>query len=68
MSETEREAWVRRWAEGEYHPRTKPSALVMTWAQRLVPGRALELACGNGRNALYLAELGFTVEIGRAHV
>ncbi len=29
---------------------------------RLPRGRALDMACGNGRNALYLARLGFTVD------
>jgi len=35
------------------------------WLQRVLPllqqGRALDVACGNGRNALFLAERGFTV-------
>ena len=62
MSETERREWARRWAEGDYHARSGPSALVAAWAWRLPKGRALDLACGNGRNALYLAEMGFTVD------
>ena len=28
----------------------------------LVPGRALDIACGQGRNAFYLAQLGFEVD------
>ena len=62
MSEAERKEWSLRWAEGDYHGRSAPSALVAAWAWRLPKGRALDLACGNGRNALYLAELGFTVD------
>lgn len=62
MSKTEREEWVRKWREGEYHGRTKTSALVSAWAHRVPAGRALDLACGNGRNALYLASLGFEVD------
>ena len=62
MSEIERERWVQRWAEGDYHPREKPSELVMAWAPRIPKGKALDLACGNGRNALFLASQGFTVD------
>lgn len=35
--------------------------LVVETASRLRPGRALDLACGTGRNALWLAEHGWTV-------
>ena len=62
MSETKGANWIRRWAEGDYHARSQPSALLVAWAPRLPKGRALDLACGNGRNALFLAEQGFTVE------
>jgi SAM-dependent methyltransferase len=62
MSEAERRDWARLWAEGDYHARSVPSALVAAWAWRIPKGRALDLACGNGRNVLYLAELGFTVD------
>nr|WP_154324671.1 tellurite resistance methyltransferase TehB [Pantoea sp. 201603H] len=30
-------------------------------AKRITPGHALDLGCGNGRNALYLNQLGFNV-------
>ena len=32
------------------------------WADRIPSGRALDLACGSGRNALWLAENGWTVD------
>lgn len=35
---------------------TAPSHLVVETAGKLPPGRALDLACGTGRNALWLAE------------
>ena len=38
-----------------------PSRLLVQVADILPPGRALDLACGPGRNALYLAGLGWQV-------
>ncbi len=39
-----------------------PSAFLMQHITALPPGRALDLACGDGRNALALAQHGFAVE------
>jgi tellurite methyltransferase len=38
-----------------------PSAVVIETCQHLKPGRALDLACGTGRNALWLAKQGWTI-------
>ena len=38
-----------------------PSPLLVETAQKLKPGRALDLACGAGRNAIWLAEHGWQV-------
>jgi SAM-dependent methyltransferase len=38
-----------------------PVPLVADTAGRLAPGRALDLACGTGRNALWLAKQGWSV-------
>jgi 2-polyprenyl-3-methyl-5-hydroxy-6-metoxy-1,4-benzoquinol methylase len=38
-----------------------PNPLLIETAQRLTPGKALDLACGTGRNALWLAEHGWSV-------
>lgn len=38
-----------------------PASLLVEVAELVPPGRALDLACGYGRNALYLASLGWHV-------
>lgn len=38
-----------------------PAPLLVEVADRLPPGCALDLACGHGRNAIYLANLGWRV-------
>jgi len=47
--------WDQRYRTGE-KVFDKPSPLVVRFASSLAPGAALDLACGPGRNALYLAE------------
>jgi tellurite methyltransferase len=38
-----------------------PLPLVVATAEQLPPGRALDLACGTGRNALWLAQQGWSI-------
>lgn len=61
MSEDERRRWDERYATGEYRARTWPTPLLEEWSGLVKPGRALVVACGQGRNALFLAEQGFDV-------
>ena len=61
MSAAERDKWDARYRDGAYEGRTHPTALLATWLPRLARGRALDVACGAGRNALYLAANGFAV-------
>ena len=62
MSDTDRERWNARYASGEYAARTHPSALLAEWTDRLPSGRALDVACGLGRNAIHLAAHGYAVD------
>ena len=61
MSAAERDKWDTRYRDGAYENRTHPSALLADWLPRLKRGRALDVACGAGRNALFLAAEGFAV-------
>jgi tellurite methyltransferase len=56
--------WEQRYRSGERAEvdlGTAPTPLLVETAKRLAPGRALDLACGAGRNALWLAEQGWEV-------
>lgn len=57
-----RERWNRRWAgEERVHAGTAPSRFLVAEVAGLRPGTALDLACGAGRNAVWLAEQGWRV-------
>ena len=62
MSEADRERWNAKYAAGTYAARTHPSALLAAWTDRLPRGRALDVACGMGRNAIHLAAHGYAVD------
>jgi tellurite methyltransferase len=62
MSEADREKWNERYRDGAYAERTLPSAFLASWIERIPLGHALDVACGAGRNALYLAAQGFEVD------
>jgi tellurite methyltransferase len=54
------ERWNERYRAGELGP-SVPAPLLVEAIRSLVPGLALDLACGGGRNALYLADRGWDV-------
>jgi tellurite methyltransferase len=54
------EQWNERYRAGE-QVFDAPSPLVVQFTRDLTPGSALDIACGPGRNALYLAERGWFV-------
>jgi tellurite methyltransferase len=61
VSAAERDKWDARYRDGAYENRTHPTALLAEWLPRLPRGRALDVACGAGRNALFLASHDFAV-------
>ncbi len=56
-----RMAWDRRHAEREHIESDEPDPVLVREAAPLPPGRALDLACGDGRNAVWLAHRGWQV-------
>ncbi|MEZ5411431.1 MAG: class I SAM-dependent methyltransferase [Acidimicrobiales bacterium] len=57
----DRQDWNERYRTGVRGGRTEPSPLVVAEAAALAPGRALDLAAGVGRHAVWLAEQGWRV-------
>jgi SAM-dependent methyltransferase len=53
--------WNARYATAEYVWKADPNKLLVDEVSGLTPGRALDVACGEGRNAVWLAEQGWTV-------
>ena len=56
-----REDWDRRYGEAELLWSAEPNQFVVAELAGLEPGVALELACGEGRNAIWLAGRGWCV-------
>lgn len=52
--------WNERYKRGE-QANDEPHPLFVEFASKLEPGRALDVACGVGRHALWLAERGWQV-------
>ena len=61
MSKQDRDKWNQRYAEDSYR-KTNPVTLVSDWLPKIPVGRALDIACGAGRNAILLAQTGFEVD------
>ncbi|HEY7303887.1 MAG TPA: methyltransferase domain-containing protein [Bryobacteraceae bacterium] len=48
--------WEQRYRSGASGREESPTVLVVETADKLAPGTAIDLACGAGRNAFFLAE------------
>ncbi len=59
--EERRAAWDRRHAGHGHIESSEPDPFLIAEATGLPPGRALDLACGDGRNAVWLATQGWHV-------
>jgi SAM-dependent methyltransferase len=57
----EREDWNRKHGEAGPLFGVEPNRFLVAEVSDLSPGRALDVACGAGRNAVWLAERGWTV-------
>jgi len=63
MSAEDRAKWEQRYREGAYVSRAEPSVWLRQQAlQPRAGARALDVACGLGRNARYLASIGYQVD------
>ena len=56
-----RDDWDKRYASVESLWSPKPNRFLVAEVAALAPGRALDLACGEGQNAIWLATLGWEV-------
>lgn len=56
-----RDDWNARYASVENLWAVKPNRFLVAEVADLEPGRALDLACGEGQNAIWLASLGWDV-------
>jgi 2-polyprenyl-3-methyl-5-hydroxy-6-metoxy-1,4-benzoquinol methylase len=56
-----RERWNKRWAGERAQTSVEPSGFLVAEVSALAPGRALDIACGAGRNAIWLARQGWRV-------
>ena len=61
MSKQDRNKWNQRYAEDSYH-KNNPVVLLEEWLPELPLGKALDVACGAGRNSIFLAQAGYQVD------
>lgn len=61
MAQADREKWNKRYAEDSYR-KGNPVTLLENWIEHIPRGKAIDIACGSGRNALFIAQAGFDVD------
>ena len=59
---TTRSKWEERFREESYPAEPDPSPVLRRYLSAAPDGRALDIACGTGRNAVFLAERGYEVD------
>jgi len=57
-----KEAWNKRYREGNHHTLKEPSHLLKRWISQIPNKKALDIGCGNGRNAIFLSDKGYEVD------
>ena len=62
MAETDQQKWDKRYARKVQQAAPTPAPWLVKMVNQLPQGAALDLACGRGGNAIYLASQGFTVD------
>lgn len=62
MSHRDRIKWDEKYRAGAYAGRDHPTRLLVEWVPQVNRGRALDVACGAGRNSLFLAANDFGVD------
>ena len=62
MSEADQHRWDARYRADSFVGHKPANAFLREVADQLPDGRALDVACGAGRNAVFLAERGFAVD------
>ncbi len=60
MTDTDRQKWNAKYRDGSGGH--KPTHILTRYHDHVSPGPALDIACGNGRNSLFLAKKGFIVD------
>jgi 2-polyprenyl-3-methyl-5-hydroxy-6-metoxy-1,4-benzoquinol methylase len=61
MEGVQREDWNRKHGEAGPLFGSEPNRFLVAEVSQLPPGRALDLACGSGRNAVWLAQQGWSM-------
>lgn len=61
MAKSSKDLWNERYSGSEFVWSTTPNQFLPPQVEGLPPGRAVDLACGEGRNAVWLAQQGWSV-------
>ncbi len=62
MTEEDRRKWDSRYGSRPIYDVPGPRAWLVDHSDMLTSGRALDIACGTGRNSLFVAQQGYTVD------